>query len=418
MNKHVCIAQGGLGLLLLLPSNIVGAQQTDNDRKSIVALRAELTPKIRSYTTTFSPLRSETQEDSDVPPVRWNFQAVSNPNGFGSSLPFALTQDRRWKSLTTPINVQLDKATLAQAVSALEKGSDMSIFVVDKLEDNGKRLSVVASNVPLGTVLEAIAQQMDLMIAPRGDISVTLKPWPSISINGHKQDYHGPNAPWSDEWSKLQPLFGGGVGGFGGGGGGAVLSGGGFGGGQTTAPASGGTLYGKNGSTPIGSSAMSGGSGVRGTGPGMASGTYQSNPSSFVPGTSVPGNTMASNAAPLSMTISGDRLVVAEPATGTKGEAGYRLTIYNIAGSQMKMVSSVFHASANHVRSLPGNYGGGGNRAGGGGLGGGGSFGGGGGFGGGGFGGSGADARAAGGGLGGNVKPADKPEDNTAEKKP
>ena len=108
------------------------------------------------------------------------------------------------------------------------------------MADSGKRLSVVASNVPLGTVLEAIAQQMDLMIAPRGDSGVTLKPWPSIGINGHKQDYHGPNAPWSDEWSKLQPLFGGGMGGFGGGGGGAVLSGGGAGGGQIVDPVSGG----------------------------------------------------------------------------------------------------------------------------------------------------------------------------------
>lgn len=59
----------------------------------------------------------------------------------------------------------------------------------------------------------------------------------------------------------------------------------------------------------------------------------------------------ASNTAPLSMTVSGDRLAIAEPTTGPNGVLGYKITMYALSGNQLKMMGSVFHAAA---RSVPG----------------------------------------------------------------
>ncbi len=416
MNQHKAITRVGLGLLLLLPPHVAAAQGVGG-------------PPVSSD--------AHSEENSDAPALNWYFQRpdsrLAGQYDYSSAarLSAALKLDQRGKNLTTPIDIQLSKATLQQALSALAKESGLSL-TVDAGFTGDKRLTIDAHNVPVATVLEAIAQQTSLMIAPDG-MGVTLKLWPSININGQKSSYRGQYAPWSDEWVVTKnpavpaPLkTGGGGGGIGGGG----FGGGGFGGGGGAFGGGGGSgsgLGGAQGSTP----------GNDPTAPKSNTNTinrkFQNQITTFdnpyanatLGGTrlisppAVYNNTArspfvstplfseqmgASNTAPLSMTISGDRLAIAEPTTGPNGVLGYKITMYALSGNQLKMVGSVFHAAARNgsgsgikTPAAP-------NRAFGGGFGGGqgGGFGGqgGGGFGGGSEGGFGGGGGFSGGGLG------------------
>src|SRR5207253_8173904 len=63
------------------------------------------------------------------------------------------------------------------------------------------RLTVDARGVPLATVLEAIANQAKLLIAPASQGGVTLKPQPSLRIDDQPRiEFSSPTAPWSEEW--------------------------------------------------------------------------------------------------------------------------------------------------------------------------------------------------------------------------
>ncbi len=350
MNKRNCLWRVGLGLLLLLPVNMAGAQGGGGIGGGV-------------------PDDGSSQPvNMDYPGMIFSGSGSVDDGPRGNTIRHTLMLTGRLKYLTKSINAHLDKATLSDALNALAQASGMIVTAPVNILDTNKRLTIEARNVPMGTVLEAIAQQMEVIIAPQDTVGITLKPWPSLNINGHKSQYRGSNAPWSDEWLELHPpenIAQGGGGGFGGFGGGGSGSGGGlggaFGGGQRIDPASGGTSSGRRGSAPNGLQGAGGGMGTPPPRPEPGVSIPKAENRSSNPFASMsygPGASGAYNSAPLSMTVSGDRLAVAEPTTGPKGEPGYQLTVYNIAGGQMKIVSSVFHASVSRIahRSLQFQY--------------------------------------------------------------
>jgi hypothetical protein len=101
------------------------------------------------------------------------------------------------------VNVELRDAPVRQLARALSQASGMSVTVDDAVPES-TRLTVTARGVQLATVLEAVAQQAELMIAPEGE-GVALQPWPALEVNGQRQVIRGSLAPWSDAWSSRPP---------------------------------------------------------------------------------------------------------------------------------------------------------------------------------------------------------------------
>jgi hypothetical protein len=205
-----------------------------------------------------------------------------------------LDREQRVATFYRPMTIVMKDATVQEAAKALSQASGMTINV-DKQVPKDIRLSVEARGVPFATVLESIAEQAKLMIAPDGS-GVILKAWPTLKLDGNVKEFTGPNAPWSTEWGSLVPFVnndatakwmylsniiggqngglggggfgGGGLGGFGGGGGG--LSGGGFGGNGGSLGTGGGGLGGGQGAA--GNTALGFGRGGNGLGGGLSAG--------------------------------------------------------------------------------------------------------------------------------------------------
>jgi hypothetical protein len=100
--------------------------------------------------------------------------------------------------LQRPIDVELREASVRQAAQAMSQAAGMEIEVEASVSAE-TRLTVVARGVPLENVLDAVARQSGLMIAPKED-GVVLKPSPSLEVNGQRTRFMSPYAPWSIEW--------------------------------------------------------------------------------------------------------------------------------------------------------------------------------------------------------------------------
>jgi hypothetical protein len=292
----------------------------------------------------------------------------------------------RVERLQKPVDVQLRDATVRQAAQALSQASGVPI-TVDRRITNARRISLEAQEIPLGIVLETMAEQTELMIDPEGP-GVALKPWPGIQVNGVAQTYVGRLAPWGDRWgyspTNSIPNFGSasrrvqeqltlGV----------PLQQQTFGAARGAAPAGGAPgapaatpteLSGAPGK-PSQEGAPSGGGALPSPttlyqgalGGGGLGGGY-----GFMPGgASMLGGPGGVSIAPLS-----DRMIaVAEPGTGPQGEAGVLLTAYRFDGKRFVKVGSTFHrltaAGLGGIQLMPGMGGyGGGYGGGGGGFGG------------------------------------------------
>lgn len=105
---------------------------------------------------------------------------------------------QRASLLYQPIDINLKEATILQAAEAMAKAGGVNVRV-DKAVPADLRISVSARGVPFGTILETLASQAQLMIAPDGK-GMVLKSWPTLDVNGMTKVFTGPNAPWSDEW--------------------------------------------------------------------------------------------------------------------------------------------------------------------------------------------------------------------------
>ncbi|HTE20117.1 MAG TPA: hypothetical protein VK689_17265 [Armatimonadota bacterium] len=262
---------------------------------------------------------------------------------------------RQAAPLVRTVDVQFRDATLKQAAQALTQVAGFPIRADESLPQD-KRLTVQVQGVALGTVLEAIGKQAEIMIAPDG-AGIALRSWPTLEVNGARQVMTGSMAPWSDEWqTRLPYLFssvqimgvgvrhfnpegmklleaqgglpgpGGGMGGFGGGmsgmGGGMGGFGGGMGGGM------GGYVSGMGG----------------GLGGGMMGGSYAL-------GLPLPSSVSVAS-------MGNGMLVVAQPDAGSGQGPGVWLTVYRLEGTRLKRVSALFQPSAQNQPSTGGMPGG------------------------------------------------------------
>jgi hypothetical protein len=115
-----------------------------------------------------------------------------------------LNREQRIATFYRPMNINMKDATVLEAANALSQASGMPINV-DKQVPKDIRLSVEAQGVPFATILESVAEQAKLMIAPDGN-GVVLKTWPTLKLDGAVKEFTGPNAPWSTEWGSAVPL--------------------------------------------------------------------------------------------------------------------------------------------------------------------------------------------------------------------
>jgi hypothetical protein len=124
----------------------------------------------------------------------------------------ALGKREQIERLQRPIDVDMREASVRQAALAMSQAAGMGIEVEASVPAD-TRLTVVAWGVPLASVLDAIARQSGLMIAPKED-GVVLKPSPSLEVNGQRTRFMSPYAPWSSEWGINPALVSGRTGSF------------------------------------------------------------------------------------------------------------------------------------------------------------------------------------------------------------
>lgn len=162
--------------------------------------------------------------------------ALNRRKSEAKNLRARLALVRQGETFARPVDLRLSDASVRQAAQALAQASGLTI-TVDKAVSDQTRLSVEARRVPLANVLETVARQANLLIAPAPN-GVLLTTVPTLKVNGPggvQSETFG-SFPWSDAWgipptANLGSLSGGlGGGGFGGGGGGFGGGGGGFGG--------------------------------------------------------------------------------------------------------------------------------------------------------------------------------------------
>jgi hypothetical protein len=121
--------------------------------------------------------------------------------------------------LNRPVDVQLRDASVRQAAQALSQASAIRIHVDDSVPEE-TRLTLTARGVSFASVLEAIAQQASLIIAPdrnwtqwttgapdqglgaspAASPGVILRARPMLEVNGQSQELAESIGPWSLDW--------------------------------------------------------------------------------------------------------------------------------------------------------------------------------------------------------------------------
>ena len=115
--------------------------------------------------------------------------------GFGK-IPGVLVD--RMLTLSRPIDVALQGVPVQDAAQAISRASGVPVLV-DPQVPADTRVTVSARGVPLGMVLEAMARQSNLFLAPLPH-AVRLVPPPSLTANGQQMPLVAPFAPWTNEW--------------------------------------------------------------------------------------------------------------------------------------------------------------------------------------------------------------------------
>ncbi len=228
-------------------------------------------------------------------------------------------QLQRLVDLNRKVDVQFQDATIRMAAEALASATGLSVDV-DKSVPAEMRLTLQAHSVPFADVIEAVARQTNLMITP-GPNGVQLKPWPTLSVNGNLRPVKSPIAPWSEDWGQPPnaPT--------------ALL--------LTSGQVNDALVTGAN--QPLASSAGSLTSVNR-----RPSGTDALGVLAVGSARNITPRTDLLNVLPLGST----RIVVAEPGVNGQGASGTWLTIYQIAGSRLKRISSGFHPAPARSRSF------------------------------------------------------------------
>lgn len=120
-----------------------------------------------------------------------------------------ITRNLRLKAIAGSIDITLKSSPIRQAAEALSRASKLKITVDPKVPEDLK-VNVEAQNVPLGAVLEVIADAAGLIIAPAEDGGLLLRKPGKLVVgvnvgqdrgtvrNTYTTD--GDMAPWSDDW--------------------------------------------------------------------------------------------------------------------------------------------------------------------------------------------------------------------------
>jgi hypothetical protein len=230
------------------------------------------------------------------------------------------------EAMRRPVTVDLANATARAAAAALSRAGGIAINTTAVTTD--QRMRVVARDIPLAHVLQALATNAGLLIAPTDAQGIRLFPIPRLEVGDTVQDIPGPFPPWSAEWGVPPPAvlglhgMGMGMGGMGMGG----MTGGGMG---------------------------MGGMGMGGMTGGMTGGMVMGGFGGTAPMHHAPH--LPNAAGTLHLALGANLLVVAEPGFSPAGEPGYWLTTYRVRGAALTRASVAFHASprAASPMSLP-----------------------------------------------------------------
>jgi hypothetical protein len=112
----------------------------------------------------------------------------------------ALRNAQRLEALAKPMDIVFKSASIRQAAEALSRAAGISITVDEGVPKN-IYVKTQAHGVPLGAVLEVIADTAHLVIAPDDQGGLLLRVSGRISINGKSVAYDSLNLPWSEEWT-------------------------------------------------------------------------------------------------------------------------------------------------------------------------------------------------------------------------
>src|SRR5262249_50613432 len=97
------------------------------------------------------------------------------------------------------IDVELQDASVRRAAEVMSEASGVKISA-DRNVSRDKRLSVTAHSVTVASILEHVARQAGLVIAPDGTNGVILKSAPELSVGGRRTRVIEPFSPWTSEW--------------------------------------------------------------------------------------------------------------------------------------------------------------------------------------------------------------------------
>lgn len=106
---------------------------------------------------------------------------------------------QRLKILATPIDISLKSSPMRQAAEIIGRASKLSISVDPKVPQD-LQVNAEAENVPLGAVLEVVANAAGLIIAPTEDGGLLLRTPGKLVVDGQTYTTDRDSPPWSDDW--------------------------------------------------------------------------------------------------------------------------------------------------------------------------------------------------------------------------
>lgn len=110
-----------------------------------------------------------------------------------------LTMAERLKMLADPVDVTLKSSTIRQAAGALSLASKLKIAVDLKVPQD-IHVNAEAQGVPLGAVIEVIANSAGLVIAPSDDGGLLLRMQGKLVVDATSYVSDSDSFPWSDDW--------------------------------------------------------------------------------------------------------------------------------------------------------------------------------------------------------------------------
>jgi hypothetical protein len=115
-----------------------------------------------------------------------------------------LAQAPRLAALLRRQDIDVEGASIASVAKILSSRRGVTVKVDPRVPAT-LLCTIRAEGVPLATILETMAEQYQLMLAPEPE-GVVIRRWPSLELNGTRQAARGKLAPWSDDWG-IRPTF-------------------------------------------------------------------------------------------------------------------------------------------------------------------------------------------------------------------